>query len=197
MGNNTINVNSMTKTYYNMMQCYAPKGEKTSSFSDKLAQKMTEKTSPVSVKDMTMEEYKQYIRGKISQIPLNPSQSQWQWSIHITEEGFEAMKNDPEYEAHVLQSIRANFSFTDHYHSINYSILHFGATEEEFHGESVSGGSPFMEKEEGFWDRRAKRREKLQEQYEEMLDQKAIAEQLGQPFIFTPDLFDSMETEGN
>ena len=83
MGNNTINVNSMTKTYYNMMQCYGVKGKKTSAFSDKLAQKLTEKTSAVSAKDMSMEDYKQYIRDKISQIPLNPSQSQWQWSIQI------------------------------------------------------------------------------------------------------------------
>ena len=195
MGNNTINVNSMTKTYYNMMQCYGVKGKKTSAFSDKLAQKLTEKTSAVSAKDMSMEDYKQYIRDKISQIPLNPSQFQWQWSIQITEEGFEAMKNDLEYEAHVLQAIRANFSFTDHYHSVNYSVLHFGATEEESYGQSFGGGSPFAEKEEGFWGRRAKRREKLQEQYEEMMDQKAIAKQLGQPFIYTPDLFDSMEME--
>lgn len=187
MGNNTINVNNMTKTYYNMMQCYSSNTEKSSAFSDKLAQKLTEK--------MTMEEYKQYIRDKISQIPLNPSQSSWQWSIQITDEGFEAMKNDPAYEAYVLKSIRANFSFTDHYRSTNYSILHFGATKEESYGQSIGGGSPFMEKEEGFWDRRAKRREKLQEQYEEMLDQKAIAESLGQPFIFTPDLFDGMEAE--
>ena len=151
----------------------------------------------VDTDSMSMTEYKIYIYNVISALTFDNSDSRDFIAVNISDEGFEAMKNDPEYEAHVLQSIRANFSFTDHYHSSNYSILPFGATEEEFHGESVSGGSPFMEKEEGFWDRRAKRREKLQEQYEEMLDQKAIAEQLGQPFIFTPDLFESMETEGN
>lgn len=196
MGNNMININSMTKTYYNMMQRYDSNAEKTSAFSNKLAEKMKEKTAAVSAKDMTMEEYKQYIHNKISQIPLNPSQSQWQWSIQITEEGYEAMKNDPEYEAHVLKAIRANFSFTDHYHSVNYSVLHFGATEEESYGQCFGGGSPFMEKEEGFWDRRAKRREKRMEQYEEMMDQKAAAKEAGQLFFtYTPDLFDGMETE--
>lgn len=196
MGNNTININSMSKTYYNLMQCYAPEKQGESGFADKLAQKRIERASAVSAKDMTMEEYKQYIHNKISQIPLNPSQSQWQWSIQITEEGYEAMKNDPEYEAHVLKAIRANFSFTDHYHSVNYSVLHFGATEEESYGQCFGGGSPFMEKEEGFWDRRAKRREKLMEQYEEMMDQKAAAKEAGQLFFtYTPDLFDGMETE--
>lgn len=188
MGNDTIHVNSMTKMFYNMSCCYGAKAAGASAFSEKLAQKMTEK--------MTMEEYKQYIHDKISRIPLNPSQSGWQWNIEITEAGFEAMKNDPEYEARVLKAIRANFSFTDHYHSTNYSVLHFGAADEESYGQSFGGGSPFMEKEEGFWDRRAKRREKLQEQYQEMLDQKAIAEQMGQlSFTYMPDLFDSMETE--
>lgn len=196
MGNNAIDVNSMTKTYYNLIQCYCSDQKTGTSFADKLAQKLTEKEPVCTAKDMTLEEYKQYIQNKISQIPLNPSQSFWQWSIEITDEGFEAMKNDPEYEAHVLKSIRANFSFTDHFHSVNYSILHFGASEEESYGESFGGGSPFMEKEEGFWDRRAKRREKLQEQYEEMMDQRAVAKELGQPFFtYAPDLFDSIETE--
>lgn len=196
MGNNTIHVNSMTKTYYNLAQCYAPTNQGQSCFADKLAQKQMEKTAAVSVKEMTLEEYKRYIQNEISRIPLNPSQSLWQWNIDITEEGYEAMKNDPAYEAHVLKSIRANFSFTDHFHSVNYSVLHFGATEEESYGQSFGGGSPFMEKEEGFWDRRAKRREKLQEQYEEMMDQKSAAKEAGQLFFtYTPDLFEGMETE--
>lgn len=189
MGSNSIYVDSLTKTYSQFTKCLSSGDSraKTASFCDKLAQKMeeTELSSPktaqntaLSKADMTMDEYKEYIRDTISNIPMSPSQSGWHWQIQITDAGFEAMKNDPEYEAFVLKTIRSNFSFTDHFCSQNYSILHFGATAEEFSGESISGGGPFSEKEESFWERRAKRREKLQEQLEEMLDNKALAKRL-------------------
>ena len=114
-----------------------------------------------------MDEYKEYIYDKISKIPIHSSQSGWQWSIQITDQGFEAMKQNPEYEAEVLEAIRANFSFNDRFHSQNYSVLRFGASKEESYGQSFGGGNPAMEKEESFWERRAKRRKKLQEQYDE------------------------------
>lgn len=169
MGNHSIQVNSMTKMYRNFMNIY---GEKKSpaDFLDTLAKKQNGK--------MSMDEYKEYIYDKISKIPIHSSQSGWQWSIQITDQGFEAMKQNPEYEAEVLEAIRANFSFNDRFHSQNYSVLRFGASKEESYGQSFGGGNPAMEKEESFWERRAKRRKKLQEQYDEMLDQKAAAKQL-------------------
>lgn len=172
MSDNTIHVNSMTKMYGQFMKIFGEKKEQanSTSFVDTLEKKHTE--------HMTLDEYKKYIHDKISQIPIHPSQSGWQWNIEITDEGFEAMKENPEYEEQVLKSIRANFSFVDHFHSINYSVLHFGATEEESYGRSFGGGNPMMEKEEGFWERRAKRREKLNEQYEEMMEKKALAKRL-------------------
>ena len=179
MSNNTIHVNSMTKMYNQFMKIYGEEKSQTNttSFRDTLEKKHTE--------NMTLDEYKQYIHDKISQIPIHPSQSGWQWSIEITDEGFEAMKQNPEYEESVLKSIRANFSFIDHFHSQNYSVLHFGASEDESYGRSFGGGNPMMEKEEGFWERRAKRREKLQEQYEEMLDRKALAKRLAIDEFYT------------
>ena len=81
---NTINVNYMTKTYSNFLKNYEAKGSgqtKTTSFSDKVAEKSmgtqniseTGEAGAVSTKDMTMEEYKQYIHEKISQIPMHPT----------------------------------------------------------------------------------------------------------------------------
>ena len=52
-----------------------------------------------------MDEYKQYIHEKISQIPMHPTRMSENISIHISEAGFEAMKNDPEYEAWVLNDL--------------------------------------------------------------------------------------------
>ncbi len=158
-----IDINSMSKTYSYLAKCSTSK-KKTSfgtDFADNIAGKLEAANRPQAVlpKDMTMEEYKQYIYDKISQIPLHPSQSGWQWHVEITEEGFEAMKQDPAYEAQILRTIRANFSFCDPYQSWNYSVLHFGATEEESYGKSFGGGSRVLpEREETYWERRQKRR---------------------------------------
>lgn len=114
--NNTINVNYMTRTYSNFLKSNAAKGGKTESpsFCDKVAEKSrnvseTGKVGDVSAKDMTMDEYKQYIHEKISQIPMHPTRMSENISIHISEAGFEAMKNDPEYEAWVLNDLRTGW----------------------------------------------------------------------------------------
>lgn len=70
----------------------------------------------VSTKDMTMEEYKQYIYGKILQITMNPSNMHGSISINdsisfnISEAGFETMKNDSEYEKWVLDDLQKKFN---------------------------------------------------------------------------------------
>ena len=115
--NNTINVNYMTRTYSNFLKNNEAKGGKAESpsFCDRVVEKSqnvseTGKAGAVSTKDMTMDEYKQYIHEKISQIPMHPTRMSENISIHISEAGFEAMKNDPEYEAWVLNDLRAGWA---------------------------------------------------------------------------------------
>ena len=84
-------------------------------------------------------------------------------------------------ETHVLSAIRANFSFRDPYQSWNYSVLHFGASDEESYGQSFGGGSRVInEKEETYWERRQKRRKKRQEELLEIQEKKAIAKRFAQ-----------------
>lgn len=88
---------------------------------------------------MRPEEYLSYIRGKISALPIDPSQSMCSISVHITDAGLEAMQSDPEYEAWVLNSLACDFSFNDVWGPLcggTYSVHTFGATKEEYHGES-------------------------------------------------------------
>lgn len=143
----------------------------------------TESRAVLSVEDMTMEEYKQYISDKISQIPIHPSQAGWQWHIDITEAGFEAMKNDPAYEKYVLDTIRTNFSFQDPFGSRTYSILHFGATKEEARGEIMSYDSPAIphRREKSFWERRMERSRMYQKQFEKLQQKRALARKWGLP----------------
>ena len=132
----------------------------------------TESRAVLSVEDMTMEEYKQYISDKISQIPIHPSQA-----------GCEAMKNDPAYEKYVLDTIRANFSFQDPFGSRTYSILHFGATKEEARGEIMSYDSPAIphRREKSFWERRMERSRMYQKQFEKLQQKRALARKWGLP----------------
>ena len=73
--NNTINVNYMTRMYSNFLKNNEAKGGKAESpsFCDRVAEKSqnvseTGKAGAVSTKDMTMDEYKQYIHEKCSGI---------------------------------------------------------------------------------------------------------------------------------
>lgn len=132
----------------------------------------TDKSGTISDPDrmirdhMTMDEYKAYIREKIYRIPVNPSQALNSVAVDITEEGFEAMKNDPEYEEWVMSGLRADFASYDPWSSLcggHYVVHHFGASREEYRGESWypeyqggSGKSMFESRaEKSFWERRS------------------------------------------
>lgn len=143
------------------------------------------------IRDMTLEEYKWYISGRIAELPVASSQAGWDWYIDITQAGYEAMKQDPDYEAHVLDCIRRNFSAGDPFHSSTFSILHFGATEEEFYGQSYRYDSPaehLQDKEESYWEKRKARRKKLQELLDDLAEKKAVARRQGLPEPTMPDI---------
>ena len=185
--NDTIRVDYMTRAYNHFLRTHRMLCETDDSkeFNRKLVEKYesmketleNNEIGTVSTKDMSMEEYKEYIHDKISGIPLNPSQSGWIWNIQITEEGFEAMKNDPEYEKHVLDAIRTNFSYFDPWHSKNWAVLHFGATEEESYGESYGMGNAFeMKEEETFWERRLEKKKKMKKQLDKYVEKRKLQE---------------------
>ncbi|MDE6888512.1 MAG: hypothetical protein K2P45_07715 [Eubacterium sp.] len=148
-----------------------------------------------SPRDMTMEEYKEYLYDKISQLPVHPTNMQDDVSIQISQAGLEAMKNDPEYEQWVLSSIRSSFMSRDPWSGMcggKYVILYFGAEKEQSRGECLraghlngSGDKLFNKKaKNSFWERRARRREELAEQYEEMLEVKELNKDLDKGFYY-------------
>ena len=199
---NIMNVSYMTRTYSNFLKNYETKSNsqtKTTSFSDRIAEKCTESqnvsetgnTGAVSTNDMTMEEYKQYIYDKISQIPMHPSRMQESISINISEAGFEAMKNDPEYEEWVLNDLRTGWAQPDRWSGIcggAYSTIYYGATKEECHAEMWSAGyqngsgkSLFDSKvKDSFWERRVEQKKRIEEQVKEQQEKKTLAKKLAQ-----------------
>lgn len=193
--NNTINVNYMTRTYSSFLKNNEVKGAKleSRSFCDRVAEKSqnvseTGRTEAVSAKDMTMDEYKQYIHKKISQIPMHPSRMQESISIHISEAGFEAMKNDPEYEAWVLNDLRTGWAQPDRWSGIcggAYSTIYYGATKEECHAQMWSAGyqngsgkSLFDGRaKDSFWERRTEQRKRTELQMKKEQEKKRVQEE--------------------
>ena len=174
-------------------------GQEQTTFAEKVAEtgiasqsvSKTENVGTVSTEDMTMEEYKQYIYDKISQMTMNPSRMQDTISINISEAGFKAMKNDPEYEKWVLDYLQKDFNCYNPWTATNggcYCVKYIGATKEEYRGESWYAGyqngkgtSLYDEKsQDSFWERRAERRQRLEEEYEELLEKRALAKRLAQ-----------------
>lgn len=93
----------------------------------------------VSRDDMTMAEYRTYVLDRIASLPIDSSQALASHAVHITDAGFAAMKKDPEYEEWVIDQLRQNFAFHDPWSNIcggSYHVHTFGATREQYHGES-------------------------------------------------------------
>ena len=194
--NNTINVNYMTRTYSNFLKNNEAKGGKAESpsFCDRVAEKSqnvseTGKAGAVSTKDMTMDEYKQYIHEKISQIPMHPTRMSENISIHISEAGFEAMKNDPEYEAWVLNDLRTGWAQPDRWAGVcggAYSTIYYGATKEECHAQMWSAGyqngsgkSLFDGRaKDSFWERRTEQKKRTEAQIKKEQEKKRMQEEI-------------------
>ncbi len=166
---NSINTSYVNQNYNTLLQSNkaAKNTDSTQSFLNSLKTR-AENTKTTS--DMSMDEYKKYVYDKIWQIPKHPTQAGANWNILISEDGFEAMKNDPDYEAWVLDTIKTNFSTPDPFRSSTNATLWIGATKDSVHGyvegtsskESKTGDS-----ENDFWERRAERHREYMERQEE------------------------------
>lgn len=192
--NNTMNFSYMTRVCHDILKtCQAQNSRKTAAtdFHDTLLEKSMESegVSGTIKSEMSMEEYKLYIYDKIAALPMDSSNMQDSISVHITDEGFEAMKNDPEYEKWVLDSLRSNFQCNDPWSGVcggKFSVFYFGATKEESRAESWrmgfrngNGQKLFNEKsKDSFWERRKRRRKELLEQLKELEDAKAAAKRI-------------------
>ena len=205
MANNDLYINYMSRTYAGVLNSLASGsgiGER-KDFGSLVAEKESSERAEAAEKveaafrdNMSLDEYKLYIYDRISQIPQDPSQAGWNWYVDISEAGFEAMKNDPDYEACVLDSIRRNFAAVDPFHSSTFSILHFGASEEESFANSYSYDSPaqhLQDEEESDWEKRKARRKKLQELLDDLAEKKAVARRQGLPEPTMPDINSILE----
>ncbi len=139
---------------------------------------------------MSMTEYKLYLWEKISALPVHPWNMQDYVAVHISDEGLEAMKNDPAYEEWVLDCLRRNFQAYDPWGPRcggKFVIFHFGAAREECRVESWRPPCRCEEERErlfrkkandALWERRRKKRKALLALYEELAEKKALSRRM-------------------
>lgn len=194
MADNSFLVNGMAKAYGGLLQSQLAGSQVKGAmgFMDVVtAMGQKGEAGAFSTADLTLAEYKQYIYQRISRIPMHPSQAMRSVSVHISDEGFEAMQRDPEYERWVLDTLKADFAYNDPWASVcgeSFTIHRFGATKEEYRGDSwYTGyrngkGRAIYEKEaeEGFWEKRAKRFKKYMRFLQEAEVEEKILERVYQ-----------------
>lgn len=160
---NTIHVNFMTRTFGNPVTNGHAAGQSGKSMADAIleaqrrsggagsanesgavtngsrarARELYPFDRPV-IQAMTMDEYKEYIRDRILALPMHASHMQDIVSVHISDEGFAAMKDDADYEAWVLNDLRTAWTWENPWARFMggaYSVIHYGATKEECRSE--------------------------------------------------------------
>ena len=127
----------------------------------------------IDTESMSMTEYKMYIYNIISELAFDTSESRDFIAVNISEAGFEAMKNDPEYEKWVLSKVAEDyFSFNmwGNRQSVRYGIKYFGATKDEYRSETWCADLNDIKSDEeySFWSKRLERMEKIQKMWQEL-----------------------------
>ncbi|SCY11306.1 DUF6033 family protein [Butyrivibrio sp. INlla14] len=158
--NNAINVNGMTRYQNSFIQSMTAKktsraetsvaqntgSEDKDSFistvrskvdvSESVEMQGAKEVTAISTKDMSLEEYKNYIHDQISSFPWCADKMGDNYSIHISDDGFKAMQNDPEYEKWVLGTMKEAFAtplpgWVRSMGGKDFVVAHYGATKEE------------------------------------------------------------------
>lgn len=131
---------------------------------------------------MTMDEYKAFFKKLMDCVPYDSSQMNNTEIWSITEEGWEQMKSDSDYEAWVLGYTVENRSVHFPFQASNLCIEKFEASIDEHLGQGISQNTEGTKKtaktEESWW---YKRHKKIQELLEEQVvdaQKKAIAKNM-------------------
>lgn len=140
----------------------------------------------VSREDMTMEEYKSFINGLLNSIPFDSTRIYDKEIMSISDEGWEQMKNEPDYEAWILGYTVENRSVRNPFFgwpgaSGNVYVEKFGASIEEHIGQTVGKSGPgsssnHVENEKSWWEKRHEKMEEIMEEQGKKALKKAQAQ---------------------
>lgn len=135
---NSIFISPVMKTFYSHAKTAAATASQSSAsyleiLSSLQEPQETEKSGDTA--SMTMDEYKEYITGKMNSLPMHSSRSDSTSAVIISNAGWERMKSDPSYEQWVLGTVASDFASQDPWETVgssSYSIYRFGDTMEQY-----------------------------------------------------------------
>lgn len=171
---NTIYISSQTAYLKAFAESIAP----TTAAGTEFAQALD---NCINEQEQSLDDYKAYIKDRISSLVLHPSQFGDTYAVSISDSGYEAMRNDPEYEKWVLGQIQGAFSaeipaWLRQLGGTQYHTLQFGSKPEHFRQTSYPTGQGALKKEEDedWWKKRSERQEKRDEELKKLLKKKKI-----------------------
>lgn len=121
-------------------------------------------------KEQEMEQFKQEFWAEVAGIPKTSTIDNL--AIHITDKGWERMKEEPEYREKMMGLIKRDT--TGNFICQVNSVITIGADEKEYHADSWSSQSnKFWQKinKNSYMERRKKRKKELQEYYDKLWEQ--------------------------
>ena len=150
--------------------------------------------------EMTMDEYKQWVMNEMPQMPV----SGWYrstcvgGSLIITDEAFEKMKSDPEWENTVMNMVRKMYSTNGIMGSKMIGFQVIGASPEECYGEGIpvksdSNSDDLSDDEESWWEKRHEKMEELLEEQEKEALKRAQAHRAQAQEIFLQSQLESQQ----
>ena len=180
----TIDMNYLTRLAGNLSgtgavrQSASQGGDFLSMAAQLRASESTPTPTPSEKTDVSMEAYQQTIREKISQMPLSTTRQMESISIQISDAAFERMKNDPDYEAWVLNDLREALSQSNPWVATTgggYSVFYIGETKGQCHAEGWypgymgnQGAAIFEDKaKDSFWEQRMENHQKYMQLQQE------------------------------
>ena len=134
------------------------------------------------MKEQSLDDYKAYIKDRVSSLVLHPSQLGDTYAVSISDAGYREMQANPEYEKWVLDQIHSAFSAAvppgiRQLSGTQYHTLQFGSKPEQFRQDTYSTGDGALKKEEKeeYWKHLKEIRDKRREVFEKMIKKKRIA----------------------
>ncbi|MBQ9384152.1 MAG: hypothetical protein IJT87_07935 [Ruminiclostridium sp.] len=134
------------------------------------------------INERSLDDYKAYINDRVSSLILHPTQFGDTYAVSISDAGYRAMQENPNYEKWVLEQIHGAFSseipsWLRQLGGTQYHTLQFGSKPEQFRQTSFSTGEGALKKEEKeeYWKQLKELRDKRREEFEKLLKKKRIA----------------------
>lgn len=134
------------------------------------------------INEQSLDDYKAYIKDRISSLVLHPSQFGDTYAVSISDAGYKRMQEEPDYEKWVLEQIHGAFSAAvppgiRQLSGNQHHTLQFGSKPEHFRQDSFSTdeGKLTKEEKEEYWKQLKEIRDKRREEFEKILRKKRIA----------------------